>query len=122
MQFCSLKEAWGNESYISENYYQQNHKKLQESFKPVDFKNNTLEKNNKKILNNSGQINKNLKCDMIIAHVLSCPKCSKQIKYKIFGNLYGLIRKSIEEYREPILLVLITIFIILSINLILKIE
>ena len=121
MHFCSINEAWGNDTFISDNYYQQNQKKLSnnfkkniEKFKPLTSDLDLVSKSIKnKYLNN---------CDNMIKHILDCPYCSKKIKQKLYSNFYNMIRNSIEEYKEPIVLILITIFIILLVNLILKMD
>lgn len=118
MQFCSLNEAWGNDNKISDNYYKNNQQKVKEHFSPISNDNN-LDTNNSI---NSSKIINNLSCDKVIYHVLNCPHCSKIIKQKLYGSLYNSIRNSVEEYREPLVLILTTIFIILIINLIIKIE
>lgn len=119
MQFCSLNEAWGNDSKISDNYYQNNQNKLKEHFSPLtpDYNNSNNNNSNKK----NSKITK-LSCEQVITHALKCPHCSKIIKQKLYGSLYSTIRNSVEEYREPLVLVLTTIFIILIINLIIKID
>ena len=123
MQFCSIQEAWGNDTFISDNYYQQNQKKLAknfnkngiEKFKPLVSDLSLVSKENKPLESLP-------ECDEMIEKVLNCPYCLNKIKKRLYGNFYNMIRNSIEEYKEPILLVLITIFIILLVNIILKMD
>ncbi|ADO67200.1 hypothetical protein crov167 [Cafeteria roenbergensis virus] len=119
MQFCSIHEAWGNDAYISENFSLQNQKNINKKFKEK-----TIEKF-KPLITDLDLISKKKSlntCDNIIEHILNCPYCSKKIKNKLYSNFYNIIRNSIEEYKEPIILILITIFIILLINLIIKMD
>lgn len=116
MQFCDINEAWGNENFITEHYTNiQNN--LKEHFSPVSQNLDLVSKTSK-----NENKNKTMTCKEIISHVMSCPQCSKQLKIKMFGIFYNNIRNTIENYREPITLVLITLFIILTINLIIKME
>lgn len=130
MQFCSIQEAWGNDNFISDNYYQYNQYN-QHNLKNFRGKNNITQKPNIEPFQATGSdldvlsqtSKKSLdKCDNIIEHVLNCPYCYKKIKNKLYNNFYMMIRNSIEDYREPIILILITVFIILLVNLILKMD
>jgi len=120
MQFCSIQEAWGNDTFISDNYYQQNQKKLAKNFKGNNIEHFKPLVQDIDLVSNKKKPLK--KCDEMIQHILNCPYCSKKLKNKLYGDFYNMIRNSIEEYKEPIVLVLIAIFIILLINLILKID
>ena len=114
MHFCSIQEAWGSSST--------NNKKMVEKFKPdvfdLDLVKNSRENNN---INNSN-INNKISCEDVLNHISNCPNCSRKIKKQLYGNFYNNIRDSINEYREPMILVLITVFIILAINLIIKMD
>lgn len=107
MHFCSLDEAWGNNSFSSDNYYKKNMERIQEGFDLLPEKNKHHHK---------------MTCQDIIKHVLKCPNCKRKLKQRLCGPIISVVRKSINEYREPIVLVLITIFIVLLINLTLKIN
>ena len=117
MQYCNISEAWGNDNYISEQYSQTVQKNLKEHFSPI-VQDLNLNRKNSKVEKNLP----NMTCNQIISHVMKCPKCSREIRAKMFGNFYNNIRTTVENYREPITLVLITLFIILTINLIIKME
>lgn len=112
MQFCNISEAWGNDA-ISQNYYK-NYNSVTEKFSPLTS-NQTIIPKNKHLKNFNS-------CDEIISHVIKCKYCSKKIREKLFGNMYNNIRNAIFNYQEPIVLVLITIFIVLLVNLILKMD
>lgn len=115
MHFCSIQEAWGSSST--------NNKKMVEKFKPdvfdLDLVKNSREKNN---LNDIKKTNCKISCEDVLNHISNCPNCSRKIKKQLYGDFYNNIRDSINEYREPIILVLITVFIILAINLIIKMD
>lgn len=99
MQYSNINEAWNN-TVISHNY---NQPKIKEDFKPIDT-------------------NTKISCEQVIQHIKTCPICSKKIFQHKKSPVLSLFTKSIEEYREPLLLILSTIFIVLLINLILKID
>ena len=116
MQFCNINEAWGNDEYISEHYTSNIQRNLKEHFSPLV--------NDIQLSRNYSKNKKNtlMTCDQIIAHFLYCPKCSRTLREKLFGSFYNNIRNTIDNYREPITLVLITLFIILIINLVIKMD
>ena len=100
MQFSNINEAWGND-FISNNYQTNNVKTFKEHFKP-------LKPNNK--------------CINVINHIRECSHCSRQVFMNRNQPILSLQSFNIQKYREPLLLILTTIFIILLINLIVKME
>jgi len=81
MQFCTIQEAWGNDTFISDNYYQQNQKKLAQNFKK-----NRIE-NFKPLVSDLSLVSKENKSldekDLLIQKVLNCPYCLNKIKKKL---------------------------------------
>ena len=123
MHFCSLQEAWGNDNYITQNYSNFNDKKNTSSLNN-SIRNNS-KKNFKKIEKFSNFDKKKFvfnNHDDIINHVLNCDYCKQKLRMKLFNPLVSIIKKAIDEYREPIVLILITVFIVLLINLVLKLD
>lgn len=116
MQFCNINEAWGNNDYITQHYTSSIQRNLKEHFSPL-VNDIQLSRNYSKTKNRS-----KLTCEQMIQHVLACPKCSKVLRQKMFGNFYSNIRDTLENNREPITLVLITLFIILLINIVIKMD
>jgi len=138
MQFCSIDEAWGGNSF------EKKPNKTKEHFRPLNDNTDNFNKDdfineyeiNKKdnrykvkdvtdidiaLNNKNDNCDKKHSCNTILEHIRTCPSCRRKIKKELFSNLYNTIRSSIEEYREPIILILVAIFIILLINLIIKI-
>jgi len=101
MQFSNINEAWGSD-FISDNYQTNNRKTFKEHFKPL--------KNN------------NSQCSRIINHIKQCSHCRKRIFMNRPQPLFNLQNLNIQKYREPLLLILTTVFIILLINLIVKMD
>jgi hypothetical protein len=101
MQFSNINEAWGND-FISDNYQTNNRKTFKEHFKPL--------KNN------------NIQCSRIINHIKQCSHCKRQIFMNRQQPLFNLQNLNIQKYREPLLLILTTVFIIMLINLIVKMD
>lgn len=116
MHFCNISEAWNNDNYITEHYTNVGKKRF-EKFSPITRKNNLRSK-----MSRNRYHNNNLSCQQIITHATSCHRCSAALRNKMYGNFYGNIRNTLENYREPITLVLITLFIVLIINIILKMD
>lgn len=110
MHYCELKDAWG-ENTISQHYYQENAKKVLENFSPLK-PDSSNEKTSKK--NNNKE--EHPKCDEIITHVMSCPKCRVKLTRLLIPSMISKLGETIDIYREPIVLVLMTLFIIILIN------
>ena len=99
MQYSNINEAWNN-TVISQNY---NPDIIKEHFKPM-------------------QKNTQLSCEQVIQHIKKCPLCSKKLFQHKKSPILSLFNESIEQYREQLLLILTTIFIVLLINLIIKLD
>lgn len=100
MQFSNINEAWGSD-FISDNYQTNNRKTFKEHFKPLTNNNH---------------------CSRVINHIKKCSHCKRQIFMNRQQPLFNLQNLNIQKYREPLLLILTTVFIIMLINLIVKMD
>ena len=116
MHYCNLKDAWG-ENTISQNYYTENAKKVMENFQPLKPKTN-IENSKEKIKILDLDI---CNCQELISRVLKCPECRRKLTKLLVPSILTTLNDAIEIYREPIVLILMTVFIILLINIISKI-
>lgn len=97
--YCSIKDAWSNNNFRTEHFNQ--YQQLPQKLIPVP------------------EIPVN-KCNSIIEHIESCPKCKKYILDKYSNNNYMEIFNTNPEIRETILVFLIGILILLTLNLFIK--
>jgi len=109
MHYCELKDAWG-ENTISQHYYSENAKKVLENFSPLKPNNKT----SKDIIKSDTDTETD--CNKLIAHVMSCSKCKRKLTKLLIPSMISKLGETIDIYREPIVLILMTLFIILLIN------
>jgi len=107
MHYCELKDAWG-ENTISQHYYSENAKKVLENFSPL--------KPDQKTSNQNIEIKETPNCDNIISHVMYCSKCRRKLTKLLIPSMISKLGETIDIYREPIVLILMTLFIIMLIN------
>jgi len=119
MHYCELKDAWG-ENTLSQHYYSENAKKVMETFQPLKP---TLE-NSKENSNSNNSINSEQNntcgkdCQTLIAHVLKCPQCKHKLTKLLVPSVLTKFNEMVEIYREPIVLILMTVFIVLLIKMV----
>jgi uncharacterized membrane protein len=122
MHYCELKDAWG-ENTLSQHYYSENAKKVLENFQPLKPNSENSKENSTK--NNSQEItNSNIcgkDCQTLISHVLKCPQCKHQLTKLLVPSVLTKFHEIVEIYREPIVLILMTVFIVLLINMVNKV-
>lgn len=114
MHYCNLKDAWG-ENTISQHYYSENVKKVLENFQPLKPKTEISKENNK-----MSNYNDDCNCDELIKKVLKCSECKRKLTKILVPSILLNLNEAIEIYREPIVLILMTMFIILLINIVSK--
>lgn len=109
MNYCSLKDAWSNNDYIS--------KQFKEYMNPY-----LLEKNVEKFINEEApreeRVCSNINCDDIITHIKKCKKCNKKIKSLLKSKILFNLEDLVNDNRDTIIIILIGISIILFFNLI----
>jgi hypothetical protein len=111
MNYCSLKDAWSNNDYIS--------KQFKEYMNPY-----SLDKNIEKFTNEENGITReerictNIDCNDIINHIKKCKRCYKKIKHLMKPNSLFNLDDLINDNKDTIIIVLIGISIILFFNLI----
>ena len=101
MNYCSLKDAWGDTNYISNQY------------KEYDKPTKVIEKETFVNTENT-QIN----CNDIIDHIRKCKKCYKKLKYMMKSKLLIKFETLVEDNKDMIVIILIGISIVLFFNLI----
>jgi len=118
MNYCTIQEAWGKNN-ISNNFTEYMSNTTIEGFTNNNNNNNDNDNNNDikydiNYENNDCDIN----CEKIILHLKKCKKCRNKIKKYLKSNINDFISTLIEENKDIIILILVTIFILLFINLI----
>jgi len=118
MNYCSLEDAWGNFDYIT-NQYKKYENNIIENFDEVNYEINDnivlkkpVEKLTKKLLHKCV-----FTCDDFISHLNKCPKCRMKIKKQFSSKLVNKIQHIIFDNKDTILLILITLFILIFLNL-----
>ncbi len=114
MHFAELKDAWGD-NHISQHFYPD--KNIIENFsplKPQDIPDNNNNNNNNNTLTDH-------QCNILIDKILNCPNCRKKITKLLIPRIIPKINDIIDLYREHIILAFITIFILLTIKLLVNI-
>jgi len=113
MNYCSLKDAWSNNDYIS--------KQFKEYMNPY-----LLDKNTEHFANEETSVKNiseertcsNINCDDIITHVKKCKKCYRKIKNLMKSKALFNLEDLINDNKDTIIIILIGISIILFFNLI----
>jgi hypothetical protein len=120
MNYCSLKDAWGSNDYISSQFKEYMHPPKQvESFESVD-KNDKNDKVN--INNNLKNDDDEMTCDNVIQHIKNCRRCYKKVQNFMKMNNHSIthfgFESIINENRDVIVLILIGISLMLFFNLV----
>jgi len=122
MNYCSLKDAWSSNAYISNQFKEYMNpytiEKNIENFTDLDDKTPNL--NDKQHIardNTEGQCT-SIKCDDIINHLKKCKKCNRKVKGFMKTNIICNLEDIINNNKDTIIMILIGISIILFFNLI----
>jgi hypothetical protein len=122
MNYCSLKDAWGSNDYISSQFKEYMHPaKHVELFESVD-KVDKNDKVNMVYVDNNIRNTKHddeMTCDNVIQHIKNCKRCYKKVQNFMKINLHGFgFGNLINENRDVIVLILIGISLMLFFNLV----
>lgn len=112
MNYCTIQEAWGKNN-IS-NSFKEHMTNATEDNEEINNVKYNIEYNETHDFINDCNIN----CDKFILHIKKCKKCRNKIKKYFKSNINDLIYTLIEENKDIIIIILITIFILLFINLV----
>lgn len=116
MNYCTIQEAWGKDKIT--NCY----KEYMLNANIDKFENTDIEKfDNTNVDNVKYNINydqNNDECEKIFLHIKKCKKCHNKLKKYFKSNVNNLLYDIIEDNKDIIIIILITIFILLFINLI----
>lgn len=112
MNYCSIKEAWGNTEHISEQFSSY----MTEKFTPdSDMK----EKKEEKKQNYHEQDDN---CEEYLIHIKKCKKCFNKLKTlvkpPVVNKLTEQFQEIVEENKDTIVLILIGISLLMFFNLI----
>jgi len=113
MNYCTIQEAWGKNN-ISNNFKEHMANSNENEEENVEIKYNIEYNNNI----NDNMDDCNINCDKFILHIKKCKKCRNKIKKYFKSNMNDLLYTLIEENKDIIIIILITIFILLFINLV----
>jgi hypothetical protein len=132
MNYCSIEDAWGKTDYISEQY------RLYDN--PFDKKNNienfksnldtevglvddtTIPSSSKPtvipVTNNSHCV---VTCKDFFDHLDNCHECRMKMRYRYSSRIVESLKEIVLDNREPLLLFLVVLFMIIFTNLIVTI-
>ena len=114
MNYCSLKDAWSNNTYISKQFNDYMNPYLVEKEMPSTIE-HFADVNPTKIKSKECS---DINCDDIINHLKKCKKCSKKVKSLLKSKVLFNLEDLINDNKDTIILVLIGIMIILFLNLV----
>ena len=119
MNYCSLKDAWGSNDYISTQFkdYMKPQTVEKETFANTNNDEDEDEPVVKPIKKKNMEMN-DISCYQVIEHVRRCKKCYKKLHGLFKPNLLGGFENIINENRDVIVMILIGISIMLFFNLV----
>jgi hypothetical protein len=111
MNYCSIKEAWGNTEHITEQF---------SSYMNENFTELTPKKEEPKV--EQKKIDYDADCDEYLMHFKKCKKCFNKLKAIIKPSLATKLTEQfeeiVEENKDTIVLILIGISLLMFFNLI----
>lgn len=114
MNYCSLKDAWSNNTYISKQFNDYMNPYLVEKDNTTNVEHFTDTNDIKMKSRECSEVN----CDDILAHLKKCKKCTKKVKALMKSKVLFNLEDLINDNKDTIILVLIGIMIILFLNLV----
>jgi hypothetical protein len=131
MNYCSIQDAWGDTSYISDQYkkYDNNidhNHKIVENFQEARVDEPTMLtdqlKNDKpldiqKPTNINYDYTNKISCDDILNHIEKCKYCRKKIMDRFSSNIITTFKNYVKKNKDIIFIVLVSLFILIFFNL-----
>jgi hypothetical protein len=130
MNYCSIDEAWNNNSYSNKNvkkkplennldnlnHINNNNNNIKEHF--MDENTNINNNNNKHIELFTNMNQNNNICNNFMNHFASCPSCRIIVIKHCLSTLLTLMKNMVHTHKDIIVLILIGICLVLFLNII----
>lgn len=124
MNYCSLKDAWGNNDHISTQFKDYMRHDIPENTKNTNIPENTninienfTNVSEETVSEAPSRKHQNM-CYIAMEHIKKCRKCYKKLKGMSNRNLLSGFEEIIDENRDVIVMILIGITLLLFINLV----
>ena len=120
MNYCTLKEAWGQDNNTGDIYEKFNNTNNKKRKKPI--KKNIIETFAEKVETYSESAAETYNCKKIINHIKKCKKCQMKLRKEFCPKLLSNVQGILNENRDLFVLVLLGICIVLFFNIIMSIN